>query len=195
MGPAARIVADLRAGRTTALAVAEATLAAIAARLPVAIIGGDWRPFVRGRHVIARRVEGAALAARYRSAAVVLNDHWADMRRLGIVSNRVFDALACGGCVVSDDVADVERLLGGAVATCASTDEVAVVVRRLLADPAERRRRAERGLRIVREAHLLEHRAAELVRLVGGIAGSARPRGKGASEARRSSGGARRSRG
>lgn len=151
-------------------------LAAIAARLPVAIIGGDWRPFVRGRHLIGRRVEGAALAARYRSASIVLNDHWKGMRELGIVSNRVFDVLASGGVVVSDDVADVDRLLGGAVVTCASPDEVGAKVRRLLEDPAERRRRAERGSRIVRDAHLLEHRAAELVRLVEGLAPTARPR-------------------
>ncbi|MEY3020273.1 MAG: hypothetical protein RLZZ272_1257 [Actinomycetota bacterium] len=149
-------------------------LAAIAARLSVAIVGGDWQPFVRRRHVVARRAEGAALAARYRSAAVVLNDHWAGMREQGIVSNRVFDVLACGGVVVSDDVADVDRLLGGAVVTCAGPEEVGPTVRRLLEDPVERRRRAERGVRIVREAHLLEHRAAELVRLVGGLGSEAR---------------------
>lgn len=144
-------------------------LAAIAARLPVAIIGGDWRAHVPGRHVVARRAEGAELAARYRSATVVLNDHWEGMRTEGLVSNRVFDVLACGGCVVSDDVADLDRLLGGAVVTCAVPDEVAPTVRRLLDDPAERRRRAERGLRLVRDAHLLEHRAAELVELVRGL--------------------------
>lgn len=141
--------------------------AAVAAGLPLSIVGGDWRAFVPWRHLVARRADGAELAARYRSAAVVLSDHWDGMREAGIVANRVFDVLACGGVVVSDDVADVDRLLGRTVVTVAAPDEVAATVRRLLDDPAERRRLGERGARLVRESHLLEHRAAELVRLVG----------------------------
>jgi GT2 family glycosyltransferase len=163
-------------------------LAAIAARLPLTIIGGDWRPFVPGRYLAARRVEGDELAGRYRSAAVVLNDHWEDMRRHGIVSNRVLDVLACGGCVVSDDVVDVGRLLGRAVVTCAGPEEVGPTVRRLLDDPAERRRLGELGARVVREGHLLEHRAAELVRLVDELERASRPRRRAAPGPRRARG-------
>ena len=60
-------------------------------------------------------VPNAELAPLYASAGVVLNDHWPDMRRAGFVSNRVFDAVACGARVVTDDLAGIEELFPGSV--------------------------------------------------------------------------------
>jgi spore maturation protein CgeB len=53
---------------------------------------------------------------------VVLNDHWEDMRREGFISNRVFDALACGASVVSDRVSGIEDLAPGLVHTTGPDD-------------------------------------------------------------------------
>ena len=65
--------------------------------------------------VASRQVPNAELGRLYASAGVVLNDHWADMRRDGFVSNRLFDAAACGARVLSDDVAGASELFGGLV--------------------------------------------------------------------------------
>jgi GT2 family glycosyltransferase/glycosyltransferase involved in cell wall biosynthesis len=161
-----------------------AALGALDAGLPLTLIGSGWGRFVDPRLVLHTSIPYGSLPAWYRSAEVVLNDHWEDMARWGLVSNRVFDALACGACVVSDEVRGMDTLLDDAVVTFRDREDVGPTVRRLLTDPAERRARAERGQRAVLAAHTWEHRAAELVRLVAAIPGAGTPAGKPASGGR-----------
>ena len=141
-------------------------LGAVDAGLPLTLVGGGWERYLDPALVARDHVPAHELPRWYRSADVVLNDHWDDMARWGLVSNRVFDALACGTCVVSDEVPGMDVLLDGAVATFHGRDEVGPVVRALLDDPDERARRVERGRRAVLAAHTWAHRAATLVRLV-----------------------------
>jgi GT2 family glycosyltransferase/glycosyltransferase involved in cell wall biosynthesis len=141
-------------------------LGAIDAGLPLTLIGGGWERFIDSSLVRLPSVENAQLPGWYRSADVVLNDHWEDMARWGLVSNRVFDVLACGSCVVSDEVPGMAELLDGAVVTFTDREDVGRTVRSLLTDPVERAARTERGQRAVLAAHTWEHRAAALVALV-----------------------------
>jgi spore maturation protein CgeB len=108
-------------------------------------------------------VPNEELPAVYRSAGVVLNDHWETMRADGFVSNRLFDVLACGTPVISDHLPEIEELLGDAVPTWRDSAELAALVRADLADPEAARERADRGRRTVLGAHTFEHRAAELL--------------------------------
>jgi GT2 family glycosyltransferase/glycosyltransferase involved in cell wall biosynthesis len=145
-------------------------LACVRAGLPVTLVGRGWERFVDPSLVRAPWVDPRALAAWYRSADVVLNDHWDDMRRWGLVSNRVLEVLASGGCIVSDDVAGLADLVGDAVPTYRDADELVTLVRALLDDPARRHELAARGGARVRAEHLLEHRAAALVEAVARVA-------------------------
>lgn len=140
----------------------------VAAGLPLTLVGAGWERFVDPRLVTRDLVPPDELPAWFRAADVVLNDHWDDMRRWGIVSNRVFDALACGACVLSDEVPGMAELLDDAVATFEDTETFAIRAAALLDAPVDRAARAERGRRAVLAAHTWEHRAAQLVRLVGG---------------------------
>jgi spore maturation protein CgeB len=83
--------------------------------LPLSIYGKDWRQFVRPRFVKGDYLPNAELGAAYRSAGVVLNDHWSEMREQGFVSNRLFDAVASGARVVSDEVDGLADLFGDSV--------------------------------------------------------------------------------
>ena len=141
-------------------------LGAVDAGLPLRLVGSGWERYVDPRLVVRDHLPTRELPRWYRSADVVLNDHWDDMARWGLVSNRVFDALACGACVVSDEVPGMGALLDDAVVTFRAREDVGPVVRALLDDPDERARRAERGRRAVLAAHTWQHRAVELVRLV-----------------------------
>jgi glycosyltransferase involved in cell wall biosynthesis len=141
-------------------------LGAVDAGLPLTLIGGGWERFVDPGLVALSSVPNAALPGWYRSADVVLNDHWDDMARWGLISNRVFDVLACGVCIVSDEVPGMAELLDHSVVTFSGRDDVGPTVHELLADPDERARRAERGRRAVITAHTWEHRADTLVQLV-----------------------------
>ena len=67
------------------------------------------------------------VASKYRSAGIVLNDHWPDMASEGFFSNRLFDAAASGGRVVSDCVLGVEEMFEGAVQTYRSPSELAIL--------------------------------------------------------------------
>lgn len=108
------------------------------------------------------RIPNAVLRRYYSAASIVLNDHWEDMRTEGFMSNRLYDALACGAFVISDFVEGIEAEFGGAVATYRERHELTRLVDRYLADPDERRRLAEVGRPLVLERHTFDARAAAL---------------------------------
>jgi glycosyltransferase involved in cell wall biosynthesis len=102
----------------------------------------------------------------YSSAALVLNDHWDDMREQGIVSNRIFDALACGALVVSDHLPEIAERFGDAVATYTTPEDLRAQIDALLADPAQRAERAARGRALVLAHHTFRHRVDALLAAV-----------------------------
>jgi len=136
---------------------------AVAAGLRPAIYGSGWEPFVDPALVVAEYVPNDELPQVYSSVGVLLNDHWQTMRDRGFVSNRLFDALACGTPVISDDLPDVHELFAGTVLTYRDVGELRELVATTLADPAAARARAARGREIVVEQHTFARRARELV--------------------------------
>lgn len=89
-----------------------------------ALYGGEWEGILPDGVVRAEYVPNTELSTLYESASIVLNDHWADMRRDGFISNRVFDAVAAGGRVLSDEVEGMHEIFGGAVRTFRHTHEI-----------------------------------------------------------------------
>src|SRR5262249_31668459 len=108
---------------------------ALAAGLRPTIYGSGWESFVDPSLIAATHVANDELPAIYSSAGVLLNDHGASMRELGFVSNRVFDALACGTPIVSDHLPEIAELFGPAVGTYRTVDELEARVSERLADP------------------------------------------------------------
>jgi spore maturation protein CgeB len=136
---------------------------AITAGLRPHIYGGGWRGLVDPELVVAEHVENERLPTVYSSAGVVLNDHWGTMRAWAFVSNRLFDALACGAPVISDPVDGIQDLFEGAVLEYHSPAQLRDLVDDVLADPSRARERAERGRAIVLAGHTVDHRADELL--------------------------------
>ncbi|HWT91331.1 MAG TPA: glycosyltransferase, partial [Solirubrobacterales bacterium] len=97
----------------------------------LAIYGGGWDGLIDTRYVVAEHVANQELRKVYSSAKVVLCDHWDDMREHGFVSNRIYDALACGATVISDAVPGLERFEG--VLTYETPKELARLVDEVLA--------------------------------------------------------------
>jgi glycosyltransferase involved in cell wall biosynthesis len=143
----------------------------------LAIYGRGWTPeladpkFVKGE-----LIPNVDLARYYAAAAIVLNDHWDDMRDEGFISNRIYDALASGAFVISDHVHGIAAEFDGAVVTYAASADLAGLIDRYLADPDERRRLAEIGRTAVLERHTFDVRAAEIRRIADAIAAE-RPAG------------------
>ena len=134
----------------------------VEAGIEVGVYGGKWGAFLGPGGVRAEFLPNDQLAAAYASAGVVLNDHWEDMRRLGFISNRVFDAAACGARVVSDRVEGMEEMFGGLVRSFSGSAELVELVRGAPAgfpDDTERRRIGEQ----VGREHSFDQRARTLL--------------------------------
>ncbi len=97
---------------------------AVEQALPLSVYGRDWGRFVPRRFLKGDYIPNTELGTHYRSAGVVLNDHWEDMRRDGFVSNRLFDAVASGARVVSDEVEGLSELFGDAVQVWRSPEDL-----------------------------------------------------------------------
>ncbi len=132
----------------------------------LAVYGGGWEPFLDARHVVADHVPNEQVHHVYSSAAIVLNDHWEDMRAHGFISNRIYDAVACGALVISDHVDGLEERFGGAVVTYGDRDELHQLVERFLADRAERAARGAAGRELVLAHHTFAHRVDALLAAV-----------------------------
>jgi GT2 family glycosyltransferase len=98
--------------------------AAVEVGLPISIYGSQWRQFVTGRVVKDAYLPNTRLGAAYRSAGVVLNDHWEDMRLEGFLSNRLFDAAASGARVITDDVVGLGSTFGRSVQVMRSSGDL-----------------------------------------------------------------------
>ncbi len=145
---------------------------AVATGLRPRIWGNGWAPFVDGSLVAGEYLPNDQVRRAYSSAGVVLNDHWDDMREQGFVSNRVYDVLASGGVLVSDNLAELRAAFGDTVATYETPDELAAHVERLLADPAARERMAARGRELVLERHTFARRVDALLSVISEQMGS-----------------------
>jgi GT2 family glycosyltransferase len=143
----------------------------LAAGVDVGIYGAGWERFVDSRHVRARLLPNDELPGAYRSAGVVLNDHWADMREEGFYSNRLFDAAASGARVVSDHIEGTERLFGGLVRTYRTADELVTLVRNVSALFPGVAERAELAERVGRE-HSFDERASVLLKAAVEVVGN-----------------------
>lgn len=88
---------------------------AVESNLPLSIYGDHWSEFLPEGFVKGIYLRNDLVSAAYRSAGVVLNDHWDDMREQGFISNRLFDAVASGARVVSDEVEGAAEIFGRSV--------------------------------------------------------------------------------
>jgi spore maturation protein CgeB len=133
----------------------------------LAVYGRDWtRDLIDPRFVAGENIPNRKLNRYYSSAAIVLNDHWEDMQAHGFLSNRLYDASACGAFVASDHVEGIEAEFDGAIQTYATRDELAELVARFLAAPAERQRRGEHARAVVLERHTFGHRVRDILGVV-----------------------------
>ncbi len=118
--------------------------AAVEGGLPLSIIGNQWEGLVDPRYVKAEYMANDEVGEAYRRAGVVLNDHWDDMREEGFLSNRLFDAVASGARVISDDAAGLNGLFGRSVQVVEGAQELSRLVHTpdldtVFGDDAERR--------------------------------------------------------
>jgi O-antigen biosynthesis protein len=97
---------------------------AVQAGVDLSLYGDLWEQFGLAKYVKAQYLPYQQVGSYYADADIVLNDHWDDMAAEGFVSNRLFDATACGARVVSDEVAGLDDLFSGLVQVYRSVDDL-----------------------------------------------------------------------
>ena len=143
---------------------------AVAHAAEFVVYGAGWEGEAAA-HVAATSVPNTELGELYSSAGTVLNDHWADMREEGFVSNRLFDAVACGARVLSDHIDGLDELFGGAVQTFRDDADFVRLVHEPFDDPLaddpwpDDATRLEIAARVRRD-HSFDARASELIATV-----------------------------
>lgn len=127
------------------------------------IWGGSWEEFIPRQYIQGTYFPYEQLRRLYSSSAIVLNDHWDEMRQWDFINNRIFDALACKAFVLSDGVKELSRLLPGAVTTYRNRSDLIDTIDFYLTHPEDRRQKAEAGYQKVVARHGVETRMLEFL--------------------------------
>ena len=145
---------------------------AISAGIPLGVYGVGWSEFIPAEFIRGEFMPNGELPGAYAGAGVVLNDHWREMADDGFLSNLLFDAVASGARVISDQAAGLTEVFGDAVVTYSSPEQLGELLKAPLETVfAERSRRIENSARIAAE-HSFDVRAAELIEAALRIRGS-----------------------
>ncbi|MDO5836953.1 MAG: glycosyltransferase [Methanobacterium sp.] len=90
----------------------------------LAVYGAGWEGLIDKKYIKGEHIPNKELRKAYSSCKILLCDHWDDMRDKGFLSNRLFDASACGAFIISDKVRGVEDVFGDVVVTYVHPDEL-----------------------------------------------------------------------
>ena len=124
----------------------KAVPALLKAGLPVTVYGPYWDKGVAKGEYLDNRL----LYKYYSSAKIVLNDTREGMKKYGFVSNRIYDATACGALVISDYMPEIEEIYGDSVPMWKTEEELIELVKYYLnpEHEQERKEKAERARQI-----------------------------------------------
>lgn len=137
-----------------------------AAREPLKIWGPGWRDGPYGHHVVANGVPNEDLASIYQSAEIVLNDHTSVMKRRGLLSNRVFDALACGAIPVSEDVGWLPEDFAEFVYTFHDQESMEAALKKSRSETSAKRAKRDAFAKKLAKLHSFEARAKQVLAVV-----------------------------
>ncbi len=139
------------------------------------LYGPGWENTDAAPHQKAAYTNNANLGDLYRGAEAVLCDHRETMRRGGYVSNRIFDALACGTPVICDDLNGLPKPFAPHVFCCRNADDFAKAVRTIRSESAAKKTARRKFAEKLRDQHCFDARAAEIEQLADKLAPIPKP--------------------
>lgn len=129
----------------------------------VAIYGTAWDEFLDKEYIKGAYIPNEEVHKYYSSCKILLNDHWETMRINDFPSNRLFDGLACGAFIISDDFPSAESLFEGNIITYDTADDLNEKIEYYLTHDDERRAKAEKGREFVLKNHTFDNRVDEII--------------------------------
>jgi len=139
---------------------------AIETGLAVDVYGTNWEPFLSPDYLKGEHIPNEVLRRYYTRCGVLLNDHWETMQKKGFISNRLFDAAACGAAIVSDKISGLEEVFDDVIITYSSPKELPAIVQTCLArhsDTVQKRRKLSQN---IRQHHTFEKRVGEMLTVI-----------------------------
>jgi len=97
------------------------------------------------------------------SSKVVLAWTEDPQRDMGMVNNRIFDAMSCGAAIVSDFFPALEEVIGSCALLAEGPEQAATMVTSLLSNSTRRRELGEAGRRLVLDHHSYDDRVRTIL--------------------------------
>jgi len=131
------------------------------------VFGGGWNEFIDKKYISGEFIANSDLKNYYQNAKILLNDHWDDMNEYGFVSNRLFDASACGAFIISDANPGIKAIFGtDIIEEYTNPAQLHKLLDKYLTNPEERQARAEKAKKLVENNHSFAKRTQELLSTV-----------------------------
>jgi O-antigen biosynthesis protein len=140
----------------------EHALPALAASMDVGLYGRGWEDVPRLRSLARGHLDYDDLPGAYAASKIVVDDSALHAKPYGAVNSRVFDALACGALVISNDAAGTHALFDEEFPTWDAPDDLPKTVSHYLDNPEEAARLVERYREQVLAEHTYTRRAEKL---------------------------------
>lgn len=130
---------------------------------PFSVYGPNWEKFIDEKHHKGNFIDNDKLNQAYSSCKILLNDHWEDMLKNDFPSNRLFDALACGTFVISDEIPSAATIFQGTVITYSDSKDLDKKISYYLKNNHERIEKAKKGQKLVLENHTFQNRVETIL--------------------------------
>jgi GT2 family glycosyltransferase len=134
--------------------------------ISVDVFGNDWDQFIPGKYIKGAFIPNDRLRYYYSACRILFNDHWKDMSDKGFLSNRLFDAAACGCVVISDNVEGAGEIFGDSVLVYNSEQDFLKCVKEIDANYDYYKNKANIRSEVIRKEHSFEARASVLLEVI-----------------------------
>ena len=139
---------------------------AVESGLKVDVYGTNWDNLLPSGYLKGEYIPNEILRRYYSKCGVLLNDHWDTMREKGFISNRLFDAAACGATIISDKIAGLEKVFGDKISTYNSRQDLPKVVEDCLQQKSQNGGDKLELAKYIRDNHSFDKRVGEMLEAI-----------------------------
>ncbi|MGD1808720.1 tetratricopeptide repeat protein [Dapis sp. BLCC M126] len=139
---------------------------AVESGLKIDVYGTNWDNLLPDGYLKGQYIPNEILRKYYSKCGVLLNDHWDTMLEKGFISNRLFDAAACGATIISDKISGLEKVFGNKISTYNSQEDLPKVAEDCLHKKSQNGGEKLELAKYIRDNHSFEKRVREILEAI-----------------------------